>query len=198
MIYFEDVYRLVKGKTLLPEERCRFLFEFSLKVKDSGVDGDVAEVGVYLGGSAFLISEVFDGTGKVVYLFDTFEGIPFSNPKIDIHREGEFASSYDDVRSFLGGFSNVRIVKGIFPKSAGEDVLNRKFCFVHLDVDVYESARDSIAFFQSRMVNGGVMVVDDYGSPNCPGVTKAVNEFLAGKDNRLVRGPGRKSCAILF
>ncbi|MEM2946779.1 MAG: TylF/MycF/NovP-related O-methyltransferase [Candidatus Bathyarchaeia archaeon] len=198
MIYFEDVYRLVKGKTLLPEERARFLFEFSLKVKDSGVDGDVAEVGVYLGGSAFLISEVFDGTGKVVYLFDTFEGIPFSNPKIDIHREGEFASSYDDVRSFLGGFSNVRIVKGIFPKSAGEDVLNRKFCFVHLDVDVYESARDSLAFFQSRMVNGGVMVVDDYGSPNCPGVTKAVDEFLTGKNNRLVKGPGRKSCAILF
>src|SRR5665811_557353 len=43
----------------------------------SKVPGDIAEVGVYRGGSARLICEVQGARG--LYLFDTFEGLPVTN-----------------------------------------------------------------------------------------------------------------------
>ena len=44
-----------------------------------------------------------------------------------------------------------------------DEVADRSFCFVHVDVDLFEPTRESIAFFYPRMVPGGVMLFDDYG-----------------------------------
>jgi hypothetical protein len=55
----------------------------------------------------------------------------------------------------------------------------RQFGFVHLDVDVYPITQFCVEFFAPRLVAGGVIVVDDYGSRTCEGVTKAVDEFAA-------------------
>jgi O-methyltransferase len=37
-------------------------------------------------------------------------------------------------------------------------------------------------FFYERLVDGGVIVYDDYCSPSCPGAKLAVDEFAVGKD----------------
>ena len=47
------------------------------------------------------------------------------------------------------------------------------------NVDLYEPIRDSLLFFFPRLVPGGVIVVDDYGTTDWPGVAKAVEPFLA-------------------
>ncbi|HEX3704868.1 MAG TPA: TylF/MycF/NovP-related O-methyltransferase, partial [Vicinamibacterales bacterium] len=49
---------------------------------------------------------------------------------------------------------------------------------LHIDVDLYEPTRDSIAFLYERMNPGGIVVCDDYGFMTCPGATKAIDEFL--------------------
>ena len=51
------------------------------------------------------------------------------------------------------------------------------FGLVHLDVDVYPITRFCLDFFGPRMVSGGVIVLDDYGTTTCEGVKKAVDEF---------------------
>ena len=55
---------------------------------------------------------------------------------------------------------------------------DRGFCFVNVDVDLHEPTRDSIEFFYPRMVPGGVMVFDDYGSQmQSPGAARAIEVF---------------------
>jgi O-methyltransferase len=57
---------------------------------------------------------------------------------------------------------------------------------VHIDVDIYEPTRDSMAFFYPRLNDGGIIICDDYGFKSYPGATKAVDEFLRDKPEKMV------------
>jgi len=138
------------------------------------LDGDVAELGVYRGGSARVIRAA---TGKVVRLFDTFTGIPTDDEISGGHRAGEFAAGLIDVRNYLGD-EGYEYRPGTFPNTAPPD--DQKYSFVHLDADIYQAVRAGLEYFIPRMVEGGVIVLDDYGWVNCPGVVRAVVEAGIG------------------
>lgn len=53
---------------------------------------------------------------------------------------------------------------------------------VHIDTDLYLPMIVCLEYFGRRMSTGGVIVVDDYASRKCPGVPKAVSEYLARTD----------------
>jgi hypothetical protein len=76
-------------------------------------------------------------------------------------------------------------LKGVIPDRFRE-VEDRRFSFVHVDVDLYEPIRDSIRFFYDRLNAGGVLLCDDYGFLACPGATLAVDEYLASKPEAVV------------
>ena len=63
---------------------------------------------------------------------------------------------------------------------------DKTFSFVHIDVDLYEPAKDSLEFFYPRMAEGGIILMDDYGLGTCPGVTSAGQEFFSDKPEKLV------------
>jgi O-methyltransferase len=44
-------------------------------------------------------------------------------------------------------------------------------------------------FFYPRLVPGGVILCDDYGFTTCPGVRRAVDEFMADKPEHVVHVP---------
>lgn len=48
---------------------------------------------------------------------------------------------------------------------------------VRLDTDWYASTRQELEAFYPRLVSGGVLIIDDYGS--WAGARKAVDEFIA-------------------
>lgn len=54
-----------------------------------------------------------------------------------------------------------------------ETMPERRYRFVHVDVDLYEPTRAAFAYFVPRMQIGGVIVTDDY---NWPGGRRAVDE----------------------
>ena len=67
----------------------------------------------------------------------------------------------------------------------------KKFKFVNLDVDLYESTLQSLAWFWPRMVSGGWIVTHNYNLTygkwgNTPGVKKSFKEFLKGDSCRIV------------
>ena len=173
----------IKGTTLVPEERCFVLFQLARSLNRSG--GDFAEIGVFKGGTAFLTATA--APDKTLHLFDTFEGMPEVNPSWDGHQTGDFSDArFDDVRRFLAPFGE-RVVyhKGFFPETAA-GLEDRRFSLVYVDVDIYQSVRDSLAFFYPRLAPGGVMVFDDFDSPKCQGVRQAIEEFLTDKPERPV------------
>ena len=140
------------------------------------LEGDLAEVGVYRGWSAKHIHTI--APHKILHLYDTFKGIVKADISIDVHNDGNFSDvSFEDVKKFMGESENIKYHVGIFPDTFTEH--DRKFCFVYSDTDTYFGSKATLDIFATRMVSGGKIMFDDYGWRGCPGVKKAVEEFLA-------------------
>ena len=156
---------------------------YMLAEKTAKIKGDIAEVGVYTGGSAKLICEAKED--RALHLFDTFNGLP-SLSKNDNQKQfyaGQFSASLDSVKNYLKGYKKVYFYKGIFPNTA-KPIKNKKFSFVHLDVDIYKSTLDCLKFFYPRMRKGGIIISHDY--INAPGVKKAIDEFFEDKPEPII------------
>ena len=177
---FDALYQQVKSVSVCDVYRLFMLYQFVKQIRS--LVGGVAEVGVYKGGSAKLILETLGETKKIVHLFDTFEGFPATkvDPTKDWNVAGQSYASFEDVKAYLAAYENCRFYRGVFPDTA-EPVVSKKFCFVHIDADLYQSVKDSCEFFYPRLVKGGIMVFDDYGFWAQKGAKMAVDEFLADK-----------------
>lgn len=167
---------------------------FSLAKKTSKLDGEVAEVGVYRGGSARIIREA---TSKPLHLFDTFSGVPKPSEKDepDQAEEGELAFPLEGVQEYLKNYQNIFYYKGFFPDSATVEIKAKKFSFVHLDVDLYQSTLDGLKFFYPRMTKGGVIICHDYGKID--GARRAFDEFFADKNEIIIKPVETIQCFII-
>jgi O-methyltransferase len=146
--------------------------------------GEFAECGVYKGGTAKILAEL--APDRPLHLFDTFAGMPATDPSHDIHKAGDFAdTSLASVREYLSGHPNVTCVQGLVPDSL-EVIRERTFAFVHIDLDIYSAIKSACEFFYPRMQLGGILLFDDYGYPCCPGAREAVDEFFADKPEVVV------------
>ncbi|MFO0898284.1 MAG: TylF/MycF/NovP-related O-methyltransferase [Pirellulales bacterium] len=164
----------------------------SLAKAQCRLEGELAEVGVYEGGTARVICEVKGA--RPLHLFDTFAGLPTSSAADRaIHRENQFACSLDSVRAYLQPYPGVEFHVGRFPESAA-GLEDRRFSFAHFDVDLYESTRGCLEWFYPRMVSGGVMISHDYSVLS--GVKQAFTEFLADKPEDLVELPSTQCLVI--
>lgn len=151
------------------------------------VNGDIAEVGVYKGGSAKIICEAKGN--KALHLFDTFEGLPdlsAMDPSKELHK-GLYRSSFEEVKTYLKEYSNVYFYKGLFPFTA-EPIKNKRFSFVNLDVDLYKSTLSCLEFFYSKINIGGVIISHDYGTRS--GVKKAFDDFFEKKPEPIIELSG--------
>lgn len=153
----------------------------SIARSQSKLPGEMAEAGVYQGGSAKLICHAKNATR--LHLFDTFEGLPEVSDRDTrfgkrFWTRNQFGNtSEESVRAYLRDYPEVHVHKGQFPATAGP-VTDTRFSFVHLDVDLYESTLECLKFFYPRLVAGGVLLTHDY---HTDGVRAAFDEFLIGK-----------------
>lgn len=154
------------------------------------VAGDTAECGVYRGASSWLIA-AFIKQSKVQpkqhHLFDSFEGLSEPGDRDGTHwHAAALAAGEDIVARNLAPFSDLlHFHKGWIP-TRFDDVADRRFSFVHVDVDLYEPTRDSIAFFYDRLNPGGILLCDDYGCTTCPGATEAADHFLSDRPEKMI------------
>jgi len=150
------------------------------------LNGDIAECGVWKGDSAYLMCQAHRNSGRVVHLFDSFEGL--SNPD---SRDGNYwvagalSSPEQVLRDTLSGFGNYRAYKGWIPERFGE-VADKTFSFVHVDVDLYQPTFQSLSFFYGRIEPEGMILMDDYGFNSCPGAKRAADEFFSDKPEQIM------------
>lgn len=143
------------------------------------IDGEFAEVGVFKGATAKAICEAKDPS-KRLFLFDTFEGLPeVDTIDKEMFSNNQYASGAEIVKAKLEGYENIEIHKGYFPEETGRFISDEAFAFVHLDVDIYQSTKESLAFFYPRLSKGGMIVSHDY---HAAGVRKAFDEFCTSLD----------------
>ncbi|MAI28797.1 MAG: macrocin O-methyltransferase [Rickettsiales bacterium] len=158
------------------------------------IKGDTAECGVYLGCGSYIIleSNIKSHLHKFHHIFDSFQGL--SKPeKYDgtYWTASAFNVSEEKVNENLSNFDKkyFSTYKGWIPDRF-EEISESKFSFVHIDVDLYQPTLDSMRFFYERLNSGGIIICDDYGQTTCPGATKAVDEFLKFKEERMLYLPG--------
>jgi O-methyltransferase len=135
---------------------------------ESCPEGCFVEVGVYEGGSAQVLHEIAVRQSRRIFLYDTFEGIPYSDT-CDSHKVGDFKGGDPERISLI--LPKAIVTKGIFPNSA---IPMPPIAFVHLDVDNYRCYKEAMEYLEPMMVPGGVMWFDDYDCTS--GATLAINE----------------------
>lgn len=196
---FERNYRLVERFTMLIRPQLRSIFDRLLEVRR--LPGDVIEFGAYQGATSFFLALCIRdlGLGKKVWMLDSFAGLPEPDPQTDgSFKAGTMAASLEAVtrmRSQLGLDKLVEIRAGWFDESVkriGKDV---RYCLTHVDADLYQSTRTALDYVLPRLVEGGVLVLDDCLYFGASGVLKAVHEVL-GPEIHLHLGPKTQAFAF--
>ena len=178
---FLKILEAVKEKCFMDDDEKYTLYS-SMKAV-SQLDGSIAEVGTYKGGSAKILCELKDQ--KKIHLFDTFEGLPQPSNKELVKAGWLSDTSLKSVKNYLSGYNNIFFYKGYFPQTA-RNLTSEKFCLVHLDTDLYQSTLDSLEFFWPKMVKGGRIISHDYNAIEVDGVKQAFKEFFKVSPEMLI------------
>lgn len=186
---FDLIARVKKERDMLLGDTEAYQIHMAVR-RTSKIPGEIAEVGVFQGGSSMLICKAKGE--KHLHLFDTFEGIPKVDT-IDKFLEGQFSSQLEETQYYLRNEEYVHFHKGIFPDTA-EPIKDKKFSFVHLDVDTYESTDNCIRFFYPRMSRGGIIISHDYIPAK--GVRKAFDDFFEDKPEPIIEMSGTQCLVV--
>jgi hypothetical protein len=174
------------------------LFRNVEQVLSEGVQGDLAELGVYRGNSARLLPVLAKRTKRRLFLFDTFSGFDRHNLHgPDSDKKVAFQDTSLDRVKRLVKLDNVVYVPGLFPDSIPTVALPERFAVVHLDCDLYEPTRAGLEYFYPRMPAGGLLIAHDYGSDHWPGVRVAVDEFLSQRPERPILLPDKSGTVLI-
>jgi predicted O-methyltransferase YrrM len=183
---FAQLYRQVKGLTMVSNARLRGLHHAVSHVVQAGVPGDIVECGTARGGSAALMGLTLKRLGsrdRRLWLFDTYEGLPaptVNDPDFEIARPytGTCLGALEDVTASFRrlGIEDLAVfVKGLFQDTlAVADV--RQIAVLHIDGDWYDSVKTCLDTLYDKVSDGGIIQIDDFGF--WQGARKAVEEFF--------------------
>ena len=170
-----------------------------LLLKSILLEGDIIEFGVWRGHTTKRMAAVAKNAGvkKRLYACDSFEGFgdevitsqdtSLFRPASRLKKKFTAASDVPDkLDEFFKCFDlDGLCVKGYFNQSLNTIDDTAKYCFAHVDCDAYTSHLDCLRYVYQRMSKGGCIVFDDYDKKPWPGATKAVDEFLSDKPEKI-------------
>ncbi len=157
--------------------RGAILRKIAARIRECGVDGDVAELGVYRGDFAWQLNALFPE--RRLCLFDTFEG--FDGRDISAEPQaagktafGDFSGANEaDVLARMPHADSVKVFKGRFPDTAA-NIGERRFALVSVDADLFAPTLAGLEYFYPRLNSGGAILLHDYNSGRFDGIKKAV------------------------
>lgn len=182
---FMAAYARAQDHSLVDVYRMHELW--SLVGETAKVGGDIVEIGVWRGGTGVMMAhrEKLLGGQGVAWLCDTFAGVVKAGEADSGYKGGEHSDTslahVEKLAKALGQ-PEIRTLVGIFPDDTGAALTSERVRLLHIDVDVYQSAKDCVAFLWDRIPSGGVIVFDDYGFVGCEGVTRCVHELRERPD----------------
>ena len=179
---FDELYHRGLAVTQTPDSprRRRRFFQLAALVEQcASLEGDLAECGCWRGLSSYLICSTLKRrdasmSGRGYHVLDSFQGLSQPSPADGgVGVAGQFSAKLEEVRRNLAGFPDISFHPGWLPASLA-GLPERRYRFVHVDVDLFEPTDGAIRYFVPRLVSGGVLVCDDY---NWPGARKAIDDY---------------------
>jgi O-methyltransferase len=148
----------------------------------SSVPGQIAEFGVFEGGTTRQLAEIMPD--RTIYAFDTFEGFPAQgiDPEIDDTTQispGIFKPTQTPAQMFEG-YTNIVPMVGLFRDTIWGLPPGIQFAFVFLDCDTYSGHLDVLCHLggTNRLSPGGGIFIEDLHY--LKGARQAVDKFLVG------------------
>lgn len=194
------------GAALVNKREARFYNLTNIYSLTASLPGHIAELGCWRGLSSYVLNSHIrqhdkNYSGEGYWIIDSFEGLSdITNSDTDLevfvpeevtpccgNSGGSFSAEIDQVKSSLHEFPRINYIKGWVPEVLALCPQENQWKFVHIDLDLYEPIKCSFDFFSERMVGGGVILIDDYGSLYWPGARKAVDEIVKNKGGVLVK-----------
>jgi hypothetical protein len=143
------------------------------------VDGLFVELGTHRGRTANFLAAL--NPKKTIYTFDSYLGLPTAWDRGDLLIDGSLFAwpNGEPLPTFL---LNVELKKGWFIDTLPKfmELQDEPIAFLHVDSDVYESAAQGLDILGPKMVDGTVILFDEfYNYPNFRNQEyKAFQEFL--------------------
>ncbi len=141
---------------------------------EDGFAGDLLEIGVYKGRSAVLLGHLL-GDGERLVLCDLFDDLTgYEGLSLD-----GFLSTYRQHHPYPP------LVYQCRSERLGELETARAFRMIHIDGShAYADVRSDIGLVPRLLLDGGIVVLDDYRTLHTPGVSGAIWEAVATADLR--------------
>jgi hypothetical protein len=177
----------------------KMMAHFELYKMISNLPGDIVETGVFKGASFIrwltYRNLLENENSRAVIGFDSFEYFPKTEYLLDKTYRENFINSAGDHSIQISELEevckhkhlrNFNLIKGNINETF-PDYFNKnphtKIALLHIDTDVYEPAKTALEIAWPRLVKGGIIILDDYGT--FPGETKAVDDFFRDKNVRI-------------
>lgn len=187
---YNKAMELARNRTLVEEQNRMNLYLILRFGFDDLATGHVVEFGSYRGGNALFMAAICKELypDMNVYAFDTFEGMPPTDPQRDTYRAGHFSDAgFEDLLEIIERekIENLHLVRGPFEDTA-EDALKNigSVRLSHIDCDIYSAVKYSYDVSRKYMVDGGYWVFDDCLYAGCIGAMEAVEELTIQRDGR--------------
>ena len=196
-----------KKNTMTSYQKLNFLLRSIEHVYNNKIDGDFVECGVWKGGNIILFKNMINKLNmqnKKIYAFDTFEGMTKpSDIDVDLRFKQEKAEdvmerspkdyNIHNIHSYYpiekvkkniiescNDLENIKFIKGDVLKTLLiSDNIPEKISILRLDTDWYESTKIELEILFPKLVNNGILIIDDYG--DYKGCKKAVDEYFRDK-----------------
>jgi O-methyltransferase len=195
---FRSLYQKYEKYTMIPDAGL-YAGNLHLATKVAGVEGVIAECGTWRGGMIAGIADVL-GSGRCYYLCDSFQGLPpakeidgaaakaWQDDTTSPTYYNNCAASEEEARSAISMSSakDYQIVKGWFEETLPK-LPARPIALLRMDADWYDSTKCILDNLASRVVSGGLIIIDDYYT--WEGCTVAVNEFAARNKCQIRQSP---------
>jgi O-methyltransferase len=178
--------------TMVKSRNLANLFSLVEKANAMNLPGDIVECGVWNGGSsammAFACVNSKSPRNRLLWMFDSFEGLPPPGPKDGKAENTHFfkgmcKGSVSSVRRVFERLSlsmdNVRVVQGWFEATLKEAGVDR-IAILHVDADWHDSVKYVLENFYDKVVPGGFVVLDDYGY--WEGCNRALEDYISRKE----------------
>ncbi len=155
--------------------------------------GEVCEFGCASGATSALLAHTLLSSEKRFWIFDSFRGLPPPTAKDRLLNDifglgcmeryrGYMAYPEAEVRRRVAQVAfpvdRLRIVPGFVEETLRGANLPAQVAYAYVDLDLYEPIVTALAFLDHVMVEGGIIVVHDYGFFSS-GAKTAVDEFAA-------------------
>lgn len=192
--YNNEKEKILEGKfvppnaeTMIGLKRMDNIKHCLIETLENNIEGDLIETGAFRGGATIFmrgILKAYNCQNKLVYVADSFEGLPKPNTAkysadkgSRYHKMKELVATLDEVKNNFRNYNlldnQVVFLKGWFKDTLPKAPIN-KLSILRLDGDMYESTMDALVNLYPKLSIGGYIIIDDYSIPNCK---KAIMDY---------------------